>query len=172
MGLKYPEVAKLIVCLGVGMILSSVFSLYIIDEELLAKLNELVQGNRMFFDVCLLVGLLGLMLIFYGVAYLMATKRMLRNNKFQILAISYFFFGAIFFMSIVLIHPNGFHQFFLYAFSPIAIALFFGGIVYVLMNLVSYSLKLLVTIIQDPKDRITAMIAIFGTIISMIALFK
>ena len=51
-------------------------------------------------------------------------------------------------------------------------SLFLGGLYYLLITIGEYYKKLIVTSIKDPKDRVTVVIAIFGSIISLIALFK
>ncbi len=51
-------------------------------------------------------------------------------------------------------------------------SIFLGGLYYLFFTLGVYGKKLLVNSISDPKDRVTVVIAIFGSIISLIALFK
>lgn len=176
MGKKSNESFKLFVCLGIGMITAGVFSLFKFYNLQTVETIVLNRGNILLSSVLVL---LGLMLIFYSlVSAFLKSKKIDEILKKQIVYITFFFVYGLGLMVIGLNFSKPIvegevlltKQFMM--FLSLGASIFLGGLYYLFFTLGVYGKKLLVNSISDPKDRVTVVIAIFGSIISLIALFK
>lgn len=129
-------------------------------------IKDLYENYGSEINSALIYILFGLVFIFYAVVFYMSTNKKLKNNRFQIFIISIFFLYAMASTRVLTLKPNN------EDFLIIALMLWITGFLYLIINLIIYGKNILNATINEPKDRITVVLAIGGAIISLIALFK
>lgn len=176
MKINFIEIIKLLMCLGFGFVTTGVFWLISFYNMPAVRITNLDRSS--IFGSTSFV-LFGLIFIFYSlIVYISRYKKGDKKIRIQILVITIFFLYGITTMILGLNYSRQTveneviitKKFMMFVMG--GASLFLGGLYYLLITIGEYYKKLIVTSIKDPKDRVTVVIAIFGSIISLIALFK
>lgn len=160
------DYVKLFICMGVSFIFASFIYLKLLiggGDQIIKDLYENYGSEITSASIYILFGFV---FIFYAVVFYMSTNKKLKNNRFQIFIISIFFLYAMASTRVLTLKPNN------EDFLIISLMLWITGFLYLIINLIIYGKNILNATINEPKDRITVVLAIGGAIISLIALFK